>query len=512
MTSNSGSQFFIYAIPHNLPTFPSMKRILTFFAWLGWAVGYGQLYDAQWFIGCQTNATVDFRTADTVLSHHNPSAMFLSLTIASICNQPGNLLYFTNGIYIADSSGNTLVNGDSLNPCSYTDDYVCCGLNIRQAAIFLPKTSDSSIYYLIHFSNDDTVDGGPSIMYYSLINIDSNNGLGMVVKKNVPIIQGIKFREGGMTVCKHANGRDYWIVMGEHNSNNYYKFLLTHDTILGPFIQSIGPNYGGSFDLPYSKFSQDGSKYATVAVEGYVTVMDFDRCSGEFSNPVGIYNEASTDSTVSITGGVSLEFSPSGKFLYVSDRINLNQYDLWSSNVQDSVEIYRAADTDFAQIDFVQLAPNGKLYGSTWAGGYYNLHVINYPDLKGDSCGFVFLGQPTLTENSNNLPNMINYNLGPLVGSGCDTILSLNPSPRERDLLLRLQPNPADKYVYVEMGNQGNYQFDLLNALGQLIATKQTRQVDIFDTENLANGVYLLRATDRLSPNAPVTKKLVVQH
>ena len=50
------------------------------------------------------------------------------------------------------------------------------------------------------------------------------------------------------------------------------------------------------------------------------------------------------------------------------------------------------------------------------------------------------------------MPNMINYELGPLIGSGCDTIpTALNPSLQKTDLL-RILPNPADKYVYVEMG------------------------------------------------------------
>jgi hypothetical protein len=68
-------------------------------------------------------------------------------------------------------------------------------------------------------------------------------------------------------------------------------------------------------------------------------------------------------------------------------------------------------------MDYIQLAPNGKIYGSTYNGGLKALHVINYPNLKGDSCKFVYGGQPTLTLNSDVLPNMINYNLGPLGSS-----------------------------------------------------------------------------------------------
>ena len=106
---------------------------------------------------------------------------------------------------------------------------------------------------------------------------------------------------------------------------------------------------------------------------------------------------------------------------------------------------------------------------------------------------------------------MINYNLGILYGSGCDTITGVT-SLFAGDNPLRLMPNPADKYLYVEMGMQGNYEFDLLNATGQVIERKETRQVDNFDTENLASGAYFLKVIDEKSLNTTITKKLVVQH
>jgi Secretion system C-terminal sorting domain len=497
-------------LSHNLPTFPSMKRILTFFALLGWAVGYGQLYDAQWALGYD-ESVVDFRTADTVKVYSIPTLEYFTFTNASICDANGNLLYYTNGISICGVN-DTLTNGQGLSPCPYTTALANDGLNIQQAAIFIPKPGDTDIYYLFHFSNDTLQDTRPGTIYYSIINRQANGGQGAVIAKNIPILKDVLLWEGGITACKHANGRDYWLVMGASDTGRYYKFLITPDSIMGPYIQDIGPGVADSDDLAYSKFTQDGSRYATGFYVGPIILMDFDRCSGEFSNVQTVYNNASTEPINDpIEGSAALEFSPNGRFLYADERVLLNQFDLWSGNNQDSSVIYNADSTDQYFIDMLQLAPNGKLYGCTWGGGLKALHVINNPDLKGDSAGFVYGGQPTLTINSVNLPNLINYKLGPLVGSGCDTITSIKPQTTNNQPL-RLQPNPADKYVYVEMGAQGNYEFDLLNALGQLIATKQTRQVDIFDTENLADGVYLLRATDRLSPGAAVTKKLVVQH
>ena len=159
----------------------------------------------------------------------------------------------------------------------------------------------------------------------------------------------------------------------------------------------------------------------------------------------------------------------------------------------------------------LQVAPNGKIYGSTYNGGLYALHVINYPDSLGANCDFVFGGQRTYTINSAVLPNMINYQLGPLAGP-CDTITSISNGQLVAENALRVMPNPADKYVYVEMNTQGNYEFDLLNTVGQIIDKKETRQVDIFDTENLASGVYLIKVRDKNNANTSITKKVVIEH
>jgi hypothetical protein len=441
--------------------------------------------------------------------------MGVATTSACISNEKGNLLYYTNGCYINDITGNVLLNGDSISPCAYTYQEYYDGLSLPEATLFLPKPADTNYYYLFDLSLDST-DYHPGNLYYNLIDKRGNGGLGAVVKKNIILFNSAILRAGGITACKHANGRDYWIVIGESNTNGFYKFLLTPDTILGPFIQNIGPVFPNLDDYGIAKFSQDGSKYVT-GIYGYgpILVMDFDRCSGEFSNPDTVYNEASTDPIHRpLSGCAAVEFSPNGRFIYVSDVINLNQYDLRSGNIQDSIAVYTADSNDFFEMDMVQLAPNGKIYASTWNGGLQALHVVNYPDSLGASCGFVYGGQPILTLTSGNIPNLINYNLGPLVGSGCDTIPD-SPAlikPLVENNLLRIMPNPADKYLYVEMGMQGNYEFQLLNEMGQLIDTKETRQVDDFDTERLANGIYFLKAIDKSNPMNSITKKVVIAH
>ncbi|MDB5283406.1 MAG: hypothetical protein JWO06_2481 [Bacteroidota bacterium] len=480
-----------------------MKKVLTILFILCILVGKSQFYDAQWVLA-PNPSRVDFRN-DTIANSSIHGFFNTILTDANICDSVGNLLFATNGVNVYDQLGDTLSNGVGLSPCLYTDLNSQDGLSIPQAALFLPMPDDN--YYLIHFSADS--DNRPSNLYYSLIN--HPNGYWEVVKKNIVFCKS-RFRGGGMTACKHANGRDYWIIIGGLDDNSYYKFLLTPDTIKGPIIQNIGPSCTGPYDVAYSRFSIDGTSYATGTYVGLVTIMNFDRCAGEFSNVVTVYNNASNDPVHNpLSGSASLEFSPNGRFLYVANRTTLTQYDLWAPNTQDSVELYKADSLDHAQLSFLQMAPNGKIYGSTWNGGYYFMHVINQPNEKGDSSGFVRGGYVTLTQDDISLPNLINYKLGPLTGSGCDT---LNSSILQNSISdgIRIQPNPADKYVYVEMEMQGDYELQLLNESGQLLTKRETGQIEIFDTEKLAGGIYFIKTIYKKSQIEIVTKKLVVAH
>jgi len=470
-------------------------------------VANAQLNDAQWMLGPNTSS-INFRTGvptlDSILFDMNTGA-----ANSAISDSQGNLLYYTNGVYIAGKlgSGDSILNGNGINPCPYTTAN-SEGLWIRQSSLFLNRPGSSRYYYLIHFSGDIN-NGIPYTLMYSVIDKDANFGLGGVILKNDTIYQQI-FKRGGLTACKHANGRDWWFVLSTRQTNEYNIFLLTPDGIKDTLHQNIGPVYMGPLDDGYSCFSMDGAKYATGAGRGLITVMDFDRCTGQFSNPVTIYNNSSADPVNHPASGISsIALSPNGRFIYATNTATINQYDLWSGNVQDSVEVFNQN----ANMDQLGLAYNGRIYASTFNGGYQFLSVINSPDELGSNCNFVYGGQPTLSVNSYNISNTANPRLGSLNGSGCDTIntdiRNVGQGTVEQP---RITPNPADKGMYIEMPRQGNYVFELLNANGQLMARRETKQVDIINTEALESGVYFLRVTDKSSMRELSTVQVVVRH
>jgi PKD domain len=253
----------------------------------------------------------------------------------------------------------------------------------------------------------------------AIIDQTGNNGLGAVIEKNILLVSDT-LANAGLTATKHANGRDWWIVVPEIVSNRYHTLLITQDTIFQLFSQPIGVVWPPFTDITsQAVFLNDGSKYLRFSDEVGLQIFDFDRCSGLFSNPELI----NFDFDEGYFSGLAA--SRSSRFVYVSDRLNLYQYDLRSTDIESTKTIIDTYDnfTNPYACDFFnpQLAPDGKIYLGTW-GGCKNLHVIKHPERKGLACDFQQHGITLNTFHVGGLPNNPNYRLGPLDGSPCDTL------------------------------------------------------------------------------------------
>ena len=208
------------------------------------------------------------------------------------------------------------------------------GGSIGQGALIIPKPSSANCYYLFHegcdYSNPFIY---PKALYLTEIdmNMNLNNGLGAVTIKNQILITD-SMNVGKITACKHGNGRDWWIFLHRVNSNMFFKFLLTPDSLIGPTTQNIGsirPDDAGQ-----AKFSSDGKRFAYfVAISG-LDLFDFDRCTGLFSNPLLI--NLSTPNA-----GCGIAFSSSSKYLYATsfDTTSVFQFNVDTSNIVASQQL-----------------------------------------------------------------------------------------------------------------------------------------------------------------------------
>ncbi|MFM9946922.1 MAG: PKD domain-containing protein [Saprospiraceae bacterium] len=384
-----------------------------------WLTGYSSIPGNMEYGG----SVIDFNTNPPDV-YYEFRTMNLQRTNASICDTAGNLLFYTNGIFIANAIHDQMENGGELNPGQYTNDFSDNGLTLEQGALFLPYPDNDSIYILLHAARDWTgVVNPPSHVrrfYFSLINQDTQNELGSVVAKNQLIIADT-LNTGKLCAVKHANGRDWWSIIQERNTNLFYRILINPNGVHLEEPQIIGDSIRSGAGQVV--FSPDGTKFVqfttvSYALGQFVYIYDFDRCTGLLENPRYLmYNDSA------VAAGAAI--SPNSRYLYLSSFRSIYQYDLWADDIastKDTVAVYDGFMSPFATAFYLaQLAPDGKIYINA-PNGVDVMHVINNPDLPGDSCDVCQHCVQLPTYNAFSMPNFPNYRLGALEGSPCDTL------------------------------------------------------------------------------------------
>ncbi len=400
---------------------------------------HAQKHDYNWMSGYGFSpVSTNFGGSDIDFNSWPPKVTFLDREMdfffnsGSISDENGVLMFYTNGCYINGRDHMPLLNGDSLNP-GYMHDQLCSdtdGYRTMQGSIFLPHPTNNNLYYLFHHGmNLDYIIGGiTEKFYYTLLDKTLDNGRGDVVEKNQAIIEDTL--AGGITMMtRHANGRDWWIVVPEMASPKHFVLLLTPEGVEVAHEQWIGMVSLDDDRIGNAAFSPNGSIYARYDGHNHLNLFDFDRCAGLFSNPKHWEIEVPLDTAHAIPGSVA--FSTDSRYLYVMATWLIYQYDLWAADVQASEQIvaeYEGGDVFFKPTFFSsQLGPDGRIYINA-TNGVQSFHVIEFPNRIGTACKVNQSGFPLPTFNGSSMCFFPNYRLGPLDGSPCDT-LGINNEP-----------------------------------------------------------------------------------
>ncbi|MGI9551102.1 MAG: T9SS type B sorting domain-containing protein [Aurantibacter sp.] len=360
-----------------------MKKNCFLFLLLALGMAYGQDETANWYFG--RGAGLQFHN-DGSVSPLTDGRIRTEEGCASISDNSGSLLFYTDGITVYDRNHGIMQNGSGL----YGDP------SSTQSAIIVPKPSNNDIFYI--FTVDTSIrEGDPDFGFnYSIVDISENNGDGAITEKNINLLETCS--EKITAVIKDCSNESVWVMTlstldGIQGLADTFHAFEVNDQ--GVVLTSVKSTFEDQFrdQRGYLKLSSDGKKMASANEFDGLFIYDFDAETGVVSNPEKITVSAPYKNPYSV------EFSPSNQFLYVHSHSdapavetghnsNLLQYDLSSAEISgsevvlDQRNIYRGA---------LQLGANGKIYRTitdTYLIGTQNLGVINNPNQKGDAANY----------------------------------------------------------------------------------------------------------------------------
>ena len=417
---------------------------------------------------------------------------------ASICDDSGNLMFYTNGCQVFDSTFQVMENGDDINYGEIHDSFCDFGsYNGMQNSIIIPDPGNGNGYYLFHktlFWNDQNELESSGILN-TYVSYESSDK-GAVIYKNKPIDEPKKMITSFSEVIKHANTQDWWLIDFTEGpeEHKFISYLIDKDTILLNSeidIQNVESLTNRCSSTSQSCFSPDGTKLAKMCPESGLDLWDFDRSSGLISN----YRHLPIETNYTFCG---VGISPNSRFAYLSCSDSLWQVDLWEEDLGVGLELIDTLDKSadpftVTNFGYQQLGPDCKIYMNTMRQ-YDWLHVINNPDEKGKACDFrphsiklPHLNQP------GSFPNFPHFRIDE--EDICDpTITSVFGVPIETVQGMEVFPNPTSGMVTIELPETVSGLLSVKDMTSQVVLTENWEYADRrqVDFSRCDAGMYLL--------------------
>ena len=339
-----------------------------------------------------------------------------------ICSDSSGILqFYTNGISIRDKTHERMLNGDTINPGYYWQSYKSKYYPNGPFCFALPAPGQPNQYYFFHMGIALTTALVTSPFYYTVIDMNQNNGLGAVTKKNQVLLPlGLDLADP--VAVKHGNGRDWWIITGELSTPKIYTFLLDPAGVHGPFETEKAYTFPGEEYQSINAMSPDGRTYVRCDGNRGLYLFDFDRCNGVLSNlrVLPFYDPEFF--------GFASVFAPDSRHLYLSSWETLTVLDLGEPDIAATFDTLAYFDGQASPHEpfltgfFIpNLAPDGKIYYAT-TNGTLSMHLTHNPNLPGHGADIEQHGLALPKFNSGTMCLFPNYRLGEWEDSPCDTL------------------------------------------------------------------------------------------
>jgi gliding motility-associated-like protein len=312
---------------------------------------------------------------------------------ASVSDASGQLLFYTEGTDVWDRNGNLMPNGSDLTSLPYImvnpTSPVSPTSSSTQGALIVPVPYQQGKYYIFSLSSQPQEMGADAgKLYYSLVDMSLNGGLGDIVAGNKGVLLSTDLDEKMTGVT--GDRCNIWVITHKKATNTFLSFEVTSAGVNNvPVASAAGSANPFHYILGTIKVSPDRKRLVSCntyqllfAAMGSMELFDFDPATGLISNGMLLDNFA--------TYGAA--FSPSSQKLYVS-RYNNGQVHQYDISLQSAAAI-AASRTLITSNHFtdLRLGPDSRIYmgGTAVSTSPINtLSVITAPDNPPATCGFV---------------------------------------------------------------------------------------------------------------------------
>lgn len=493
-----------------------MKHIyitkLLVFVWLG--AFCQNKYGHQWYF---TNHNImDFRGNYLRLDIILPTPFYdVGDFCSNICDkETGDYVFSTGGCYIKNKKFAIMKNGDSINSKIAYGSWCRVGQGdgtfpMYQNNVSLPYPDSDNKYLMYNLDFDTLTVSGQQILfprnlYQNTIDMNGDNGMGEVVEKKKIILTDTLCNGGYLTATRHKNEKDWWLIVPEWRTSCYYIIPVTSKGAGLPQKQCLGLQWGEEDRGGQVDISPDGTKYARVNKRDTIVVFDFNKETGQFSNPITLYQPNKED----FLQGVCL--SSNNRFLYVMHIQTVYQFDLQADNVQESMQIIADIKPLMqngikGQFQFSRLAPDGKIYISSPFNHLF-LSVINRPNCAGSLCDFRPYGVELKFYNWGAIPNNPHF-MQPPANYSCDSIPSGVQDVSEN---VTLSPNPTSSILTIS-STAPLESYTVTHITGQkVLVGKINNSTQDIDVSTLSDGIYFIQFLN-ISLNTSAVGKFVVK-
>ncbi len=373
------------------------------------AFSNAQLEFSRWH--WQDSNQIDFSTSPPTQSNNSslPFTGGSDVGANSICDRQGNLIFTTQKDDIRDINNNMVVGSSNFS------DYP---FNAPRRPLIIPLPCNDTVYLIIGLSFIGSIYDS-YVLSVQTVFVNSLN----IPYVSLPAYGLDSNLIDGIDITRHANNRDYWMVVQDHDFNNQFKsYLITNTGIaVAPIISTTGPLTPNNQWLNWQELviSPDGSKlvlsrgagnhFSPSGTDSPLRLYNFDNSTGQVT--FQSWMEDTTNATDTLIN-CFVCFSPNSRFLYMNDLSRTYQYDLQVPNYANILASrtllntypYAPSTNSFG----MELAIDSSIYISSQF--HHTMDVIKYPDRPGLLCEYT---QDSLTFDGRTftwLPRMIdNY-------------------------------------------------------------------------------------------------------